>query len=75
MPILSVVIDKLPLQQQIVFKSLMVINDNSIGDTILEFSTKKKDGTNKKTLTGNFGDKLVAIKRYYQSVWEEKPEN
>jgi hypothetical protein len=68
MSLLSIVIEKLSFEQQIVFKSLLVTNDNSIGNIVLNFSTKKKDGTNVKMLSGNFGDKLVAIKRYYQSL-------
>jgi hypothetical protein len=60
--------NKLTFKQQIVFKSLLVTNENTIGEVNLMFSVKRKGGTNDKILSGNFGDKLIAIKRYYQSI-------
>jgi ABC-type methionine transport system ATPase subunit len=68
MPIIREVLKKLEFKQQIVFGSLLVIGDNAIGEVKLNFSQNRKDGTNSKKLNGTFGDKLVAIKRYYQSI-------
>jgi hypothetical protein len=60
----------LNFEEQKLFKSLVITNDNTNGDIHFKDSLGIA-----KPLSGGFGDKLVAIKRRYQTEWEKDQNN